>query len=44
MAGMIYSKNPNIEQRELYFGDEKSFLFSMMPKYQIFMSSFDRNS
>lgn len=28
----------------MYFGDDKSFLFSLMPKYQMFMSTFDAKS
>ncbi|CAK65305.1 unnamed protein product (macronuclear) [Paramecium tetraurelia] len=39
--GILY--NPK-DQISLYFGDEKSFLFSFLPKYQLFMSTFDINS
>ncbi|CAD8104089.1 unnamed protein product [Paramecium sonneborni] len=39
--GILY--NPN-DQISLYFGDEKSFLFSLLPIYQLFMSTFDANS
>ncbi|CAK84491.1 unnamed protein product (macronuclear) [Paramecium tetraurelia] len=39
--GILY--NPN-DQVSLYFGDEKSFLFSLLPKYQLFMSTFDIKS
>ncbi|CAK61970.1 unnamed protein product (macronuclear) [Paramecium tetraurelia] len=39
--GILY--NPK-DQISLYFGDEKSFLFSLLPKYQLFMSTFDVQS
>ncbi|CAD8186207.1 unnamed protein product [Paramecium pentaurelia] len=39
--GILY--NPK-DQISLYFGDEKSFLFSLLPKYQLFMSTFDIQS
>lgn len=35
---ILYSDNDPVS---LYIGDEKSFLFSLMPKYQLFMSTFD---
>ncbi|CAD8095357.1 unnamed protein product [Paramecium sonneborni] len=38
---ILYSEN---DPQSLYFGDEKSFLFSLMPKYQLFMSTFDQRS
>lgn len=39
--GILYNPNDPVT---LYFGDEKSFLFSLMPKYQLFMSTFDAKS